>query len=77
MFEIGDEIGEIEIMGSGVGVRERARLERQFGQGRWRKLKGTALVRLQNGRVARVELHWYEARGIGRRKMKIKRYLNG
>lgn len=77
MFEIIDEVSHIEVIASGMGVRERARLERQFGQGRWRKLKGTALVRLQNGRVARVELHWYEAHGIGRRKMKIKRYLNG
>lgn len=32
-------------------------------------------IRLPNGRVVAAELHWYEAHGIGKRKMKIKRYL--
>ena len=37
-------------------------------------MKGLATVRLLTGQVRRVELHWYEAHGIGRRDMKIKRY---
>ena len=53
-----------------------ARLRRQFGPGRWRKLKGVATVRLPGGRIRRVELHWYEAHGVGRRKLKIKGYLD-
>jgi len=57
-------------------VRERVRLRKQFGGGRWRKLKGIASVRLANGRIQTVELHWYEAHGIGKRKLKIKRYLD-
>ncbi len=56
-------------------ARERARLTGQFGRGRWKKLKGRATVRLQSGDTCRVELHWYEAHGIGRRKFKIKRFL--
>lgn len=28
------------------------------------------------GRIRLVELHWYEAHGIGKREMKRKRYLD-
>ena len=38
--------------------------------------KGVATVRLANGRIQIVELHWYEAHGIGKKKLKIKRYLD-
>jgi hypothetical protein len=37
---------------------------------------GEATVRLPNGKTRRVELHWYEAHGIGRRDFKIKKYLD-
>jgi hypothetical protein len=74
-FEIIGEIEEIETIAKGLAVRERARLAAQFGRGRWRKLKGKARVRLLSGVICRVELHWYEAHGIGRRKFKIKRFL--
>jgi len=39
-------------------------------------MKGTAMVRLPNGVLRSVELHWYEAHGIGKRDLKIKRYLD-
>jgi len=42
---------------------------------RWRKVKGRALVELADGTVAMAELHWYDAHGIGRRDMKVKRLL--
>jgi len=29
-----------------------------------------------NGNLRRVELHWYEAHGIGERDLKIKKYLD-
>ena len=57
-------------------IREIERLRKAFGAGRWRKLKGTASVRFDDGTIHRVELHWYEAHGIGRRKLKIKEYLD-
>ena len=60
----------------GRGIRERARLKKIYGPGRWRKLKGIAHVRLQNGRIRLAELHWYEAHGIGKRDIKRKRYLD-
>jgi hypothetical protein len=51
------------------------RLRKQYGVGRWRKMKGVANVRLQSGSIRNAELHWYEAHGIGRRKMKIKLHI--
>jgi hypothetical protein len=52
------------------------RLQKQFGRGRWRKLKGLAKVRLPGGHIRKAEIPWYEAHGIGKRKMKIKRFLD-
>ena len=74
-FDVISEIAGIEIIARGPGIRDLFRLNRQYGRGRWRKLKGIALIRLKNGRVRRAELHWYEAHGIGKREMKRKRYL--
>jgi len=75
-FELLGQIMDVERIATGSSIRERARLRKQFGPGRWRKLKGVATVRLANGRIRTVELHWYEAHGIGRKKLKIKRYLD-
>jgi hypothetical protein len=47
-----------------------------YGPGRWRKRKGIAQVRLKDGTAVRAEVHWYEAHGIGRKEMKIKRFLD-
>ncbi|HXV84018.1 MAG TPA: hypothetical protein VEG60_29550 [Candidatus Binatia bacterium] len=75
-FEIVSEITDIEPISAGSSVRERARLHKQYGPGRWRKLKGTAMIRLRNGRIRKAELHWYEAHGIGKKEFKRKRYLD-
>ena len=75
-FEIIGEIEEIETMAIGGSIRDIMRLQKQFGRGRWRKLKGLAKVRLQSGQIRNAELHWYEAHGIGKKKMKIKRFLD-
>ncbi|MCX7852562.1 MAG: hypothetical protein N2383_07225 [Caldilineales bacterium] len=75
-FEIVSEITDIEIIAVGNAIREIARLRKQYGKGRWRKLKGVALIRLSNGRIRRAELHWYEAHGTGRKEIKRKRYLD-
>jgi hypothetical protein len=75
-FEIVGAIEHVETIASGTGVKVRARLQKIYGRGRWRKRKGIAMVRLSNGKLRRVELHWYEAHGIGRRDMKIKAYLD-
>lgn len=75
-FEIIGEITEIETIAVAGRIREIARLRKQFGKGRWRRLKGVATVRLRSGRIRKVELHWYEAHSIGKKKLKIKRYLH-
>jgi hypothetical protein len=75
-FEIISEIEEIEPIALGGNIRDIMRLRKQFGPGRWRKLKGVAMVRLQSGNARRAEIHWYEAHGIGRKKIKIKKFLD-
>lgn len=53
----------------------RCRLRRRYGGTRWRKLKGTARVTLADGTIREAELHWYEAHGVGKRELKIKRFV--
>ena len=71
-FEIVGEITQIETIARSSGVRDRARLRRQYGRGRWRKLKGVANVRLIDSSVHLAEIHWYEAHGLGKREFKLK-----
>ncbi|MGA7876552.1 MAG: hypothetical protein WCA08_12895 [Desulfoferrobacter sp.] len=75
-FEIITEITGIETIAVESSIDEILRLRKRYGQGRWRKLKGIAMIRLRNGRVRKAELHWYEAHGIGRKEIKRKRYLD-
>ena len=74
-FEILGEIQEICTITTGRGIRDLERLVDRFGPGRWLKRKGVAMVRLPDGTVRIAELHWYEAHGIGRKALKIKRYV--
>ena len=74
-FEVVGPITHAEVIAAGPGIRVRSYLRKTYGRGRWRKLKGIATVSLPNGALRRVELHWYEAHGIGRKDLKIKRYL--
>ncbi len=74
-FEILAEISGIETFATASGIREIARLRRVYGQGRWRKRKGIARVRLADGSIHLAEIHWYEAAGIGRKEFKIKHLL--
>lgn len=74
-FKIIDEIIEIEPIARGSGIKNIDRLYRKYGKGNWRKMKGIANIRLNNGRVRLAELHWYEAHGIGKKEIKRKRYL--
>ncbi|HEX9928339.1 MAG TPA: hypothetical protein VGB02_07395 [Pyrinomonadaceae bacterium] len=71
-FEIVSEITDVETIAAGNGIRDRARLWKMYGKGRWRKLKGVASVRLASGKIRLAEIHWYEAHGIGKREFKLK-----
>ena len=75
-FELVGNITGIETIAAGHGIRHLPRLRRLYGKGHWRKMKGTARIRLRNGRVRLAELHWYEAHGIGKKELKRKRYLD-
>ena len=75
-FEIVGEITVVETIAAGTGIRDIKRLRKNYGKGRWRKMKGIARVRLDNGRVRLAELHWYEAHGIGKKEIKRKCYLD-
>jgi len=75
-FEIIGEIVRVEVIGVGRRIRDRHRLNKAYGKGRWRKVKGVALVRLPGGVTRKAELHWYEAHGIGRKEIKRKRYVD-
>ena len=75
-FEILGEIRSVETIASGRGVYLRRFLDREYGPGRWRKRKGIATLRLRDGTICEAEVHWFEAHGIGRRGVKIKRLLD-
>jgi hypothetical protein len=74
-FELIGLISEVEVIAGSNSIREISRLRRIYGPGRWRKLKGRVRVRLPDGTTCEAEFHRYEAHGIGKRDMKIKRIL--
>lgn len=75
-FEVIGEITNVQTIALGRRIQQLERLKELYGKGRWRKMKGEALIRLASGAVRRAELHWYEAHGVGKRNMKFKRYLD-
>jgi hypothetical protein len=74
-FKILGSISNQETIATGSGIREHARLKKLYGGTRWRKKKGIATLQFEDGRTRTVELHWYEAHGVGRRMLKIKRFI--
>ena len=74
-FTVIGDIQQAETFAVGSGIREVARLRRLYGRGRWRKRKGIAKVRLEDGTICLAEIHWYEATGIGKKELKIKQLL--
>jgi uncharacterized protein with ACT and thioredoxin-like domain len=74
-FEILSEIIDIETIATGRSVYIRRYLERTYGKGRWRKMKGIATVQVAGGAICEAEIHWFEAHGIGRKDFKIKRVI--
>ncbi|MBI3297397.1 MAG: hypothetical protein HYZ75_04495 [Elusimicrobia bacterium] len=75
-FEVVGDIAAIETICVGARIREIGRLRKFYGKGRWRKMKGVARIRLEDGSLRLAELHWYEAHGIGKKEIKRKRYLD-
>ncbi len=71
-FELIGDITAITPIAVGRRIHDRRRLQRIYGKGRWRKLRGIATVRLVDGTTHTAEVHWYEAHGIGRKEFKLK-----
>ena len=74
-FEIVGPIINVETIAVHRQIHQLRWLNRTYGRGRWRKLKGVAVVRLANDRMYLAELHWYEVHGIGKKAIKVKRLL--
>jgi hypothetical protein len=75
-FEILGRLYDVQVIAAGRGVRSRRTLIEEYGMGRWRKMKGRALIRYVNGRICEEEVHWYEAHGRGKVSIKVKKELN-
>lgn len=75
-FKIIGNISDVEIIAVGKKIRILKFLREEFGRGRWRKLKGTAQVELDNGEIRFAEIHWFEAHGIGKKLLRIKDFID-
>jgi hypothetical protein len=72
-FEIIGPISDRETFAQGSGIRELGRLQRDYGRGNWRKCKGAAKIQWHHdGVIEDVEIHWYEAHGIGAFEHRVK-----
>jgi hypothetical protein len=69
-FEIVGITTDIKVIASGRAIRDLHRLIKKYGPGRWRKLKGKTKIKLINGNIRDAEIHWYEAHGIGKKRLK-------
>jgi hypothetical protein len=74
-FKIKGAIRDIETIATGQGIKNLNRLNKIYGKANWRKLKGICRVKLKDGTVLEAEAHWYERHAIGKKEIKIKRYL--
>jgi len=54
-FKIIGRISDVETIASGKGIRERRQLRKLYGGQRWRKLKGTAAVKLAGGTICHLK----------------------
>jgi hypothetical protein len=75
-IEILSGILEVRVIAVGRRIRDRKRIVKRYGRGRWRKLKGIARVSVDGGPPLVAEVHWYEAAGVGRRDLKVKRIIH-
>jgi hypothetical protein len=74
-FVVLGRIMGLETIAAGRAIRELPKLRKRHGPGRWLKRKGRARVRLDDGTICFAEVHWYEAHGIGKKDLKLKRIL--
>ena len=73
-MKIVSNIYNVETIAKGRGIREYAQLVTNFGGKNWLKRKGMTTVEM-DGVLGLAEVHWYECHGIGKVKMKVKKWL--
>ena len=56
-FKVVGEITNIATIAIGQSIRNLVRLQKTYGAGRWRKLKGITKVRLSDGEICSAEVH--------------------
>ena len=71
-FKVIGKIQDVQTIAANRSIRAIAYLRRKYGARDWRKRKGLAKVQLDDGTIGRGEVHWYEARGIGKKEFKLK-----
>jgi hypothetical protein len=74
-FKIKGKIRDIKTIAAGHGIKNLNRLNKMYCKTNWKKLKGICKVELEDGAVLDAEVHWYEGHGIGKKEIKIKKYL--
>jgi len=74
-FKLIGEIKEVETIAVGRRIKNLNRLNKVYGKTNWRKLKGICRVKLEDGTILDAEVHWYEGHGIGKKEIKIKKYI--
>ena len=74
-FKIIGGIHQVEVIATGNGIRDLNRLNKVYGKANWRKLKGMCTIELHNGAILKAEVHCYEGHGLGKKEIKLKRYL--
>jgi hypothetical protein len=52
-FEIVGPLHDVQAIAIGKNIRELARLRREYGKGRWRKMKASATIRYIDGEFGR------------------------
>lgn len=75
-FKVVGDISDIQTIAKNRKICELNRLQKTYGSGNWRKVKGIARIQLSDGTLCLAELHWYEAHSIGKKEFKIKRFLD-
>ncbi len=74
-FRIISPFKAVQTIAVGTEIREIERLRSMYGDYGWRKRKGFAYIEFPDGTTCYAELHWYEAHGVGRIEVKIKRII--
>ena len=58
LFQLIGPIKNIETFAIGSKIRDLAQIKKRHGDGRWRKRKGVATIRLEDGTFTMAEVDW-------------------